>query len=87
MSDGGSDVTFDVVFTLVTHGHFFLTSASKFNIEPNDVYEDRLKIDRSEDGKVFSQVQLYVYQQEHHKYILPCLVVPSIHKKINFLYS
>ncbi len=33
---------------------------------------------------MFSQVQLYVYSQEHHKYILPCLVVPSIHKKLKF---
>ncbi len=51
------------------------------------MYEDRLKIDRSENRKVFSQVQLYVYKQEHYKYILPYLVVPSIHKKFEFLYS
>ena len=50
-------------------------------------YEDCLKIDRLEDHKVFPQVQLYVYSQEDHKYILPYLVVPSIHRKFKFLYS
>ena len=48
------------------------------------MYEDRLKIDRSEGRKVFSQVQLHVCWQECYKYILPCLVVPSIHKNLNF---
>ncbi len=62
-----------------------LTWTSYFG--PKGIYEDRLKIDRSEDRKVFSQVQLYVYKQEHYKYILPYLVVPSIHKQFEFLYS
>ncbi len=50
------------------------------------LYEDRLKIDRLEDCKVLSQVQLYVSSQEHHKHILPCLVVHSIHKNIWFFF-
>ncbi len=41
------------------------TSHSAGISSPN--YEDRLKIDQSEDHKVFSQVQLYVYKQDHHK--------------------
>ncbi len=37
------------------------TTARDSNSTPWLSYEDRLKIDRSEDRKVFSQVQLYVY--------------------------
>ncbi len=34
-----------------------------------------------------SQVQLFVYSQEHHKYILPYPVVPAIQaKNLIFLY-